>query len=375
MNAGRHDGAILWEEKPEGGLLFWQRSLTVLPFQIGIVIRDGEVVDVFSQGKRKLPKGEVRTYVASTAPFNLTFWLMDPADAAEPEEGVALKEPVLTADDEVVTGRVALTLRVVPKNVEHLLKLPGAGIGGITSQNVSQAIAGELLAKVLALDIHGHTAEELRGNRELFQGMGESLRIELASTIRFYGLRLDNFTVTWGLTQEEREAIAKRRHEAQLREMERQHEAQLQETERRHEAQLRETERRHEAQLREMEQQKQLLEQEREIAALSESVPPPAPPRRRAAGTRRRNISAAALHDAAMYGDTETVLELIEAGADVNARGKEGWTLLHIEAAVGFTEMVLYLVSAGAYVNARDKHDWTPLHLAAGNGHTETVLA
>ena len=30
MNAGMHDDAILWEGKPEGGLLFWQRSLTLL---------------------------------------------------------------------------------------------------------------------------------------------------------------------------------------------------------------------------------------------------------------------------------------------------------------------------------------------------------
>ena len=66
----------------------------------------------------------------------------------------------------------------------------------------------------------------------------------MTSTIRFYGLRLDNFTVNWGLTQEEREAIAERRHAAQLREMER---------------------------------QKQLLERQRELAALSEPVRPPAP--------------------------------------------------------------------------------------------------
>ena len=220
MNEGMRDDAILWEVKPEGAGPFSGGSLTVMPFQIGIVIRDGEVVDVFESGKRNLPRrGEVRTYVASTAPFNLTFWLMDPEDPNEPEEGVALNQQVLTADGQLVTGRIDLTLRATRKNVEYLWQLLKPGSGGVTSLGVSRAIEGELLAKVLALDIHKYTAEELRGNRELFRGIYESANIELASTIRRYGLQLDNFYVNWGLTPEERAQIRVQRHEEQLREI------------------------------------------------------------------------------------------------------------------------------------------------------------
>ena len=223
------EDAILWEVKPDVGFLPWLRSLTVSQFQIGIVMQDGEVVDIFSSRKRNLPwnlpwKGKVRTYVASTAPFTLTFWLMDPMDPEEPDDGVVLGQPVLTSDDEVVTAQLDLTMRVVRENVEYLLQLLKPGIGVVTRRDISDTIEGELLAKVLALDIHQHTAAELRGNRELLRGIYESVNIELASTIRFYGLRLDNFYPNWGLTSEERERIRQLRHEEELREIRRRQE-------------------------------------------------------------------------------------------------------------------------------------------------------
>ena len=208
------EDAILWEVEPEGAGPFRGGSLTVMPWRIGIVIRDGEVVDVFESGKRDLSMGNVRTYVASASAFTLTFWLKDPEDTQEPEEGTVLDQdlPVLTSDGEVVTGRIDLTLRVTRKNVEYLFQLLRQGSGVVMRRDVSDAIKGELLAKVLALDIHKHTAKELRGNRDLFGGIYESVNVELASTIRVYGLRLDNFTVMWGLTREEQEELRKQRH-------------------------------------------------------------------------------------------------------------------------------------------------------------------
>ena len=398
MNEGVREDTILWEGKPEAGFFGGRGALTVSQYQVGIVMQDGEVVDVFSGGKRDIPKGEVRTYVASTAPFTLTFWLMDPMDREEPDDGVVLGQPVLTSDDEAVTGRLALTMRVVWKNVEYLLQLLRPGSGGVTRRDVSDAIEGELLAKVLALDIHQHTAEELRGNRELFRGIYESVNIELASTIRFYGLRLDNFTVTWGLTSEERERIRERRHEEELREMERLQEIEdlairWMDRERRHEEELaeieraRERERRHEEELREMEREREIVERQRDLLEkqreliegrrgledLSEPVrKDPADPPRQSDETEITLI----LHDAAFRGDTETALALISSGADVNARdGEYGVTPLHTAAIADHTETALALVSAGADVNARNKIGVTPLHVAVFEGYTETALA
>ena len=208
MNEGMREDAVLWEVEPEGAGPFSGGSLTVWPHQVGVVMQDGKVVDIFSEGKKKLPrKGEVRTYVASTSPFDLKFnlkdpYLKDPFGAGH--RGAELDQFVLTRDQEVVTGSVDLRLRVVRENVEHLFKLLGTGSDGVTQRDVSDLIKTELQAKVLALDIHRHTAEELRGNRELFRRMYESVNIEMSSSIRFYGLRLDNFYPNWGLTHEER---------------------------------------------------------------------------------------------------------------------------------------------------------------------------
>ena len=198
------EDAILWEVKPDDGLLPGQRSLTVMPSQIGIVIRDGEVVDVFESGKRDLPKrGEVRTYVASASPFTLTFWLKDPEDTQEPDEGTVLDQdlPVLTSDGEVATGRIDLTLQQEGTDVGYVLQLLRQGSGGVRRRDLSDAIKGELLAKVLAPNIRGYTAKELSGNRELLDGIEESVNVELASTIQRYGLHLANLTVMWGPTR------------------------------------------------------------------------------------------------------------------------------------------------------------------------------
>ena len=207
------EDAILRDGPGQDGLgLQW---FTVPPFHVGIVVHNGKVADVFSEDRRRLPlMGNVRTYIASTAPFTLTFWLKDPEDTQEPDEGTVLDQdlPVLTSDGEVVTGRIDLTLRVTRKNVEYLFQLLRQGSGVVMRRDVSDAIKGELLAKVLALDIHKHTAKELRGNRDLFGGIYESVNVELASTIRVYGLRLDNFTVMWGLTRVERGRLRKQRH-------------------------------------------------------------------------------------------------------------------------------------------------------------------
>ena len=78
-----------------------------------------------------------------------------------------------------------------------------------------------------------------------------------------------------------------------------------------------------------------------------------------------------ALMYAARNGHTKTVEKLIELGADVNSKDKFGGTALIWVARNGRTENVEKLVELGADVNARDNGGWTALHWAAG--HTETV--
>eukprot|EP01063_Lacrimia_lanifica_P026089 TRINITY_DN3458_c0_g3_i4.p1 TRINITY_DN3458_c0_g3~~TRINITY_DN3458_c0_g3_i4.p1 ORF type:complete len:663 (+),score=275.11 TRINITY_DN3458_c0_g3_i4:1164-3152(+) len=68
--------------------------------------------------------------------------------------------------------------------------------------------------------------------------------------------------------------------------------------------------------------------------------------------------------------------ELLEHGADLTHRSKEGDTLLHLAAKEGYDELLRYLLSdfAGVVdVDEINKRGETPLHLAAGSGRAKAV--
>ena len=68
---------------------------------------------------------------------------------------------------------------------------------------------------------------------------------------------------------------------------------------------------------------------------------------------------------AAKAGDLAAVRQILERGADVNARDVNKETPLHDAAARGKTEVAALLIEKGAKVNARDVNQETPLHHAA----------
>jgi len=80
---------------------------------------------------------------------------------------------------------------------------------------------------------------------------------------------------------------------------------------------------------------------------------------------------------AALSGGHFRVAELLlEHGANIDVRGKWGFTLLHSmsECAYGLrdeerVDTAQWLLSHGADVNARDKDDWIPLYMTISNGH------
>ena len=65
------------------------------------------------------------------------------------------------------------------------------------------------------------------------------------------------------------------------------------------------------------------------------------------------------LTDAALNGDIEAVKQYLAAGADVNAKDKEGWTPLHF--ASDRKNVAEFLIKKGADVNAKDAYGFTPL--------------
>ena len=81
----------------------------------------------------------------------------------------------------------------------------------------------------------------------------------------------------------------------------------------------------------------------------------------------------ASMFSAAKSGEAETVETLLGAGADLEARDREGGTALIIAAYYGHSAIVGSLLDKGAEVNARDEQGSTALMLAARNGHGEIV--
>ena len=85
-----------------------------------------------------------------------------------------------------------------------------------------------------------------------------------------------------------------------------------------------------------------------------------------------------ALHYPAFFGQGDAVgasRALVEAGADVNARSANEFSVLPLHSAVAGSheDVAAQLIDAGADVNARQRHGWTPLHGAAQNGAGDTV--
>ena len=70
------------------------------------------------------------------------------------------------------------------------------------------------------------------------------------------------------------------------------------------------------------------------------------------------------IHDVAWKGDLAGVQRELNKGADVNARGFLGSTLLHNAARWGHKEVAKLLIAKGADVNAKDNRGLTPLDWA-----------
>lgn len=83
-----------------------------------------------------------------------------------------------------------------------------------------------------------------------------------------------------------------------------------------------------------------------------------------------------ALHEAARANEVEALLELLDLGADKDARNKLGATPLHIASHKDHKEAAKQLIKAGAAVTGKKslmRGGYSPLHAAAANGSTECL--
>ena len=79
-----------------------------------------------------------------------------------------------------------------------------------------------------------------------------------------------------------------------------------------------------------------------------------------------------ALHIVSSWGDTESIKTLLEAGADINKIGEDGFTALHDAVEQNQIEAVKYLVSKGAKSIENIDGD-SPIKLAERLKHFEIV--
>ncbi len=195
-------------------------SLTAWAHDVGIIMRDGKITDIFQEDRRDIPRrlfggDEVRAFTAYTSPFDVVFWLNDPNDPSDPSKGIALDNPVLTSDGRPVTGSIGITFSIMPDMADLLLRLLGPR-NTITRSDVANAIRTDLRTKVLTAGLNKHTASDLRRDQDLSGSIGDSLERELHLTLSSYGLQLDNFYVDWRLPPEEGERIKQQQHRSSV---------------------------------------------------------------------------------------------------------------------------------------------------------------
>ena len=85
--------------------------------------------------------------------------------------------------------------------------------------------------------------------------------------------------------------------------------------------------------------------------------------------------SSVDIHQAAKDGNIEAVKQHLDAGADVNAMNKYGWTPLFYAVQVDYKEVAELLITKGADVNAKDVKGKTPLHYPSTKGIAELLIA
>ena len=87
----------------------------------------------------------------------------------------------------------------------------------------------------------------------------------------------------------------------------------------------------------------------------------------------RNGTTNTPLHAGAAGRNLDVVRALVEHGADVNARQEGGFTALHSAALSGDVEMARFLISRGADIDARASNKQNALDLALTKGHQAMV--
>ena len=90
-------------------------------------------------------------------------------------------------------------------------------------------------------------------------------------------------------------------------------------------------------------------------------------------GTSSGSVVCMDIFDAVRNGNIKRIMELIAAGANLNAWDEGCLTPLHEAACYGYQEVVKALIDAGANIKIKDQDGKTPLCIANERGHRAIV--
>ena len=205
----------------------FRRNVQAGADEVVIIRKNGEIEDVYSEQRKATRSfGEslmsllglgpnIEVYKATKTRFNIVFWLGDDDTAATGHKSFAFGLPVLTSDNQVIPARINLWIEVDEELAENtLLLLRGKNV--LNRYDIASEIRDGLHAKVLGLDLNQHTFEELRGNRPLLREIGESIQREISGTLGAFGLHIQDYSISWGLTLQERADIDQQKHQVSL---------------------------------------------------------------------------------------------------------------------------------------------------------------
>ena len=198
--------------------------------EVVIVRKNGEITDVFSEERKSIksfgesltsifkigPKYEV--FKATKTRFNMIFWLGDDTTLTTSNKNFTFGLPVLTSDNQAIPAKIDLWLQVndeQPKNLLLLLR----GQDSLNRYDLASEIREDLLAKILALNLSQYSFAKLRGNKSLRKEIGESIQGEVAETLTTYGLDVQDYSISWGFTLQERADITQQRHQVALQDV------------------------------------------------------------------------------------------------------------------------------------------------------------
>jgi hypothetical protein len=240
---------------------FLRKNVVIGPGEGAIVIRDGQTQELVTESRVKVQgfwegltnkmlgwingPHDVQIIFVNLGPMRIPIYLGEMQKREQTSTAVAaaggwqfmtsateVAIQALTADKQVVSAECILTLQVDPENPTGVISLmrspaglatppplPGGapqapqGRRAVSRMELAALVRDELISRVLIPHISSRRADELRGNRDLATSITSWARPELETSLRPWGLKLVDFVINWGLTEQEKADIARGRGE------------------------------------------------------------------------------------------------------------------------------------------------------------------